>query len=318
MPNSQTFRYTLAMNSFLNSPAWQRFQQRVGHVPLTQDGQLYLRQEIPGFLYYTASRLELGEQSTLPELPTETCFIRLEPLDAPSLIRLQELSPRNLVSTFAVQPRQTSLLNLQQSPDQILEGMSQKHRYNVRLAEKKGVKIEHFSDDATAQFDRFWKLTEATANRQDFRTHEAEYYKAMLEELRGETAAHLFFATFEDQDLASLLLITHQGTATYLHGASSDLHKNLMAPHRMQFRAMQFAQSLGATTYDFWGTDAVETETGWEAKSGALSAGVTRFKLGFGGTIVNYPGTFDLVLRPFWYRVYSVIRALRSRKRAFS
>ncbi len=116
-----------------------------------------------------------------------------------------------------------------------------------------------------------------------------------------------------------MLLITCGETATYLHGASSDLQKNMMAPHLLHWRAIEQAKTLGCRQYDLWGTHAVWNGGGhWESEGGHPSAGVTRFKLGFNGRIVEYPGAYDLILKPFWYSAYTTLRRLRSAKRAFS
>ena len=304
------------MQSFLHSPAWERLQARSGHLPIRHEGQLYLRQDVPGFTYYAGYRLKFGAESTLPKV--NATFMRLEPLDEDSHQRLRTLAGgRALVPTFAVQPRQTSLVDISGSEDHVLAAMHPKHRYNIRLAQKKGVRIERLN--ATG-FERFWQLMSTTAHRQDFRTHEAGYYKAMLEELDKDGEIHLLIASAEGMDLAALLLITYEGTATYLHGASSEEMRGHMAPYALHWEAICLARELSCTTYDLWGTHATQDlETGeWRPVDGHASAGVTRFKLGFGGEIVNYPGTFDLILRPFWYSLYKGIRALRGGKRAFA
>jgi lipid II:glycine glycyltransferase (peptidoglycan interpeptide bridge formation enzyme) len=62
---------------------------------------------------------------------------------------------------------------------------------------------------------------------------------------------------------------------------------------------MQAAKGLGYKYYDLYGIDEVK----WP--------GVTRFKKGFGGKEVSYPGTFDLVFERIWYNVYGVARRIR-------
>ena len=72
-----------------------------------------------------------------------------------------------------------------------------------------------------------------------------------------------------------------------------------MAPHLLQWHAIKLAKANGQKYYDFHGID----EARWP--------GVTRFKLGFGGFEVNYPGTFDLVYDPGWYSIYKMVRKVR-------
>jgi lipid II:glycine glycyltransferase (peptidoglycan interpeptide bridge formation enzyme) len=198
--------------------------------------------------------------------------------------------------------------------------MKSKHRYNVRVAQRHEIAVEVVSKTASDSFERFWNLLSSTANRQDFRTHSKNYYKVMVEELAKDEEAHLVFASKDGQDLAALLLITHNGTATYLHGGSSDKNKELMAPFLLHAETIKFAKEFGCHTYDLWGTDlewnAEKSE--WQPISGKASAGTSRFKVGFGGEVISYPGTFDLILKPFWYTLYTFIRAIRGGKRAFS
>ena len=85
-------------------------------------------------------------------------------------------------------------------------------------------------------------------------------------------------------------------TATYLHGASSLIHKDVMAPHFLHWRIMQDAKKLGMRSYDLWGID----EDRWP--------GVTRFKMGFGGRVDEYPRSMDIIFRPMWYKTYKTLR----------
>jgi lipid II:glycine glycyltransferase (peptidoglycan interpeptide bridge formation enzyme) len=198
--------------------------------------------------------------------------------------------------------------------------MKQKHRYNVRLAEKHGVQVEIISQNLMASFDRFWNLLASTAGRQEFRTHPRSYYEELLTALEPDAEAHLAFAHKDGEDLATLLLITYKGTATYLHGGSSESNKQLMAPFLLHAEVIKFAQAQGNVSYDLWGTDLEQNpETKeWQPKAGHPSAGTSRFKLGFGGQIIAYPGAFDLILNPFCYTLYKTLRKLRGGKRAFA
>ncbi|MEI6477530.1 MAG: peptidoglycan bridge formation glycyltransferase FemA/FemB family protein [bacterium] len=309
--------------SFLHSSAWERFQETAGSRPFRHDGQLYLYRSIPKSHYYISSRCQIGADFALPEELKKGWFLRFEPEDEVSLKNLRAFAAKQnlkLIPTLAVQPRQTMVLDLTKSYDDILAGMRQKHRYNVRLAEKHEVKVDIVSHDLVKAFDRFWKLLSGTAERQDFRTHHREYYEQLLAALEPENEAHLLFAHKDGQDLAAMLLITYAGTATYLHGGSSDQNRQLMAPFVLHSEAIKFAQSQGNTAYDFWGTDLEKNpETGeWQVKEGHASVGTSRFKLGFGGTVIDYPGAYDLILNPICYTLYKTVRKLRGGKRAFA
>lgn len=293
--------------SFLQSPEWEQFLVAYGTPTLrTEQGVLWQRRALPRSSgYWWASRFSVSEPLQLPA-HTGDWFTRVEPVTSDSL----SLIPGKLKATTAQQPRQTSLVDLYTDVE---AGFHQKHRYNARLAEKRGVTVSWHGAEALPQL---LQLLQDTSERQAFRLHPPHYYQTLVEVLAPLGMASIGLATRGEQPLATLLLIHHEGTTTYLHGGSSGEGKRDMAPHLLQREAMLRAKSVGHHTYDLWGTHAVLENDAWvPANDGA--AGVTRFKLGFGGTIVEYPGTFDIVHRPLVYGAYQTYRALTDRRRAF-
>ncbi|MBU6389163.1 peptidoglycan bridge formation glycyltransferase FemA/FemB family protein [Patescibacteria group bacterium] len=308
------------MSSFLHSSAWERFQQALGVETVRSGGQLYVKRQAPGVRYWLTSRCSLNGQ--LPDFLRGYWFARFEPIDQESLRVLQNWAKTGgyrLAPTISVQPRQSIIVDIKKKYEEVLQSMKQKQRYNIRLAAKNGVHVEIHSQELAAQLPRFWSLLTQTADRQQFRTHNQRYYLSMVKQLEKEKMAHFLFATKDGTDLATMLLLTYGKTATYLHGASGNHHRELMAPHLMHAEAIRFAQSLGCTAYDLWGTDLEykEENKSWEPKTGHSSAGTSRFKLGFGGEVINYPGAFDLIFNPFCYTLYQGVRHLHSKKRSF-
>jgi len=206
------------------------------------------------------------------------------------------LPPLNYIikKTLDVQPANTLILNLAKNEDDLLKEMHQKTRYNIRLAEKKELKITAAGKE---RFDEFWQLLDQTAGRDKFRPHGISYYKAMLD--LPSDFIKLFFIESKKKFLACGLFSFFGDTATYLHGGSASESRNLMAPFLLQWEVIKKAKAGGFKFYDFHGID----EKKWP--------GVTRFKKGFGGEEINYPGTFDLVYDEGWYQVYKMIRKIR-------
>ena len=228
-------------------------------------------------------------------------FLRFDP---PASYKLQTISYK-LNKTLDVQPSKTLILNLSKSEKELLKNMRQKTRYNIRLAEKKGVKI---IDAGLDRFEDFWRLMGETSERDNFRTHGINYYKAMLADPEGlrarrpsgsAMAIKLFIAEYRKKPIAANIVSFFGDTATYMHGASSMNYRNVMAPYLLQWRAIKLAKKSGRKYYDFYGVD----EKKWP--------GVTRFKKGFSGRAVNYPGTFDLIFDSSWYNVYKMVRRVR-------
>lgn len=223
-------------------------------------------------------------------------FARFEPAS-----NLQS-SISNLHSVHSVSPANTLITDLTLTFDDLARAEHPKTRYNVGLAERKGVAIELHSD----VFDDAWELFETTATRGQFRLHPRHYYERMLETLSSDACrAFLAVARYEGKAIAANVMIDFGGTRTYLHGASANAHREVMAPYLLHWALLSEAKHVGLHWYDWWGVapeGAAETHP-WN--------GITRFKLGFGGERVDYAGTFDLVTRPTAYRLYQFARGLR-------
>lgn len=201
-----------------------------------------------------------------------------------------------------IQPSETVILDLRKNEEELLKEMKQKTRYNIRLAEKHEIKIKESND-----FEGFWKLLEKTARRDKFHLHLKNYYETMLRGNGVATATalpsggfsnKLFFAEKGGEIIAGTVVNFFGKRAAYLHGASSAEHKNLMAPYLLHWEIVRYAKKNGFEEYDFWGI------------SKKKYPGVTRFKLGFGGTEIKYSGAFDLTFDKFWRLVYSIGRRL--------
>ena len=228
-------------------------------------------------------------------------FFRFEP----ELYLLNSLKKEkiNLQKTIDLQPQKTLLINLEQEETEILKAMHQKTRYNIRLAEKKGVVIKEAmfaindKEQLEKDFSDFWQLMKKTSKRDDFKIHGSSHYRHLL--LSGGNSVKLFFAEYEGKRIATAMFSFFGDKVTYLHGASDSEFKSLMAPYLLQFSVIKEAKNKGFKLYDFYGID----EKKWP--------GVTRFKLGFGGFVYEYAGTYDLVFQPFWYFLYNLMRKVR-------
>ena len=192
------------------------------------------------------------------------------------------------------------LLDLTKTEDELLAKMHPKTRYNILLAKRKGVEIKFLEP---IDLDSVWPLFTETAGRDGFRIHPKEHYINLLN-LKGDgLKVFLAAAYFENQPLAANIMVDFNDTRTYLHGASSSLNRNLMAPYLLHWELMKEAKDNGLKFYDWWGiTPNDDPKNPW--------AGITRFKKGFGGEVVSYPGTFDYVLNPFRYFIYKLTRKI--------
>ncbi len=223
-----------------------------------------------------------------------------------SAVAVNFLSKSGFVPARTIQPRATALVDLTGSEAEILAAMKQKTRYNIRLAEKKGVTIRVGEAEDVA---KFFALTQLTATRDCFAIHNLAYYQTAYQQFAPEHGA-LLLAEFEHDPLAALMAFCEGETAYYLYGASSNEKRNLMPAYLLQWEAMRWAKQHGCTTYDLWGipdADPTTLEAEFERRDDGLW-GVYRFKRGFGGRIQRAIGAFDYVYRPVWYRLYKLFR----------
>lgn len=192
-----------------------------------------------------------------------------------------------------VQPGRTVRIPLSDD-DGILAQMRQKTRYNVRLAQRRGVHVE---TRGVEHIDEYYALMRETSDRNDFGIHSLDYYRDFLETLGDD--AIMLFAFVNDGILAAALIAARFGReAIYMYGGSSTTNRADGAAFLLQFRAMQWARDSGCDSYDLWGIPEEDPErTSGDGAAGGSSGddwrGLHRFKTGFGGEIVSYPPMFE-------------------------
>lgn len=227
-------------------------------------------------------------------------FLRFEPKSNPD-----EKAPYGFVKGPAVQPRDTQILDISKPEEEILAKMHSKTRYNIRLSERKGVNIV-VSDNIPKDLNDFYKLILETSQREGIKPHPKQHYQGILNIL-GPKMAKLFLAKYQGKKIAGAITIIFGNQCVYVHGASSNEYRNLMAPHLIQWKAISDARKNGCKTYDFGGI----------APEGASEnhpwAGITRFKKGFGGYEEHYLGSVDFPYRQGLYNLYLLRRKLRGK-----
>jgi lipid II:glycine glycyltransferase (peptidoglycan interpeptide bridge formation enzyme) len=202
-----------------------------------------------------------------------------------------------------IQPRHTLLVDLTPDEKGILGAMKSKTRYNIRLSARKGVTTRQ---GTMADVETFNRLMTITGARNQFGVRSPAYYRSCFELFARHDQVGLFLAEYQGEPLAGLMVFALGPTAWYFHGASSNRHRNLMAPYAIQWAAMRWAKARGCTTYDLWGIPDEDEET-LEAEFTQRQDGlwgVYRFKRGFGGRLARTVGAWDRVYRPLRYRLY--------------
>lgn len=214
------------------------------------------------------------------------------------LVRLYfpvKTSPHN------IQPPRTILINIKESEEEILAAMKQKARYNIRLAEKKGVTVRAWDDVAA-----FHEMMTVTGGRDGFSVHSKEYYQRAYELFHPKGMCELLVAEYEGTPLASLMVFAKGRRAWYVYGASNNEERNRMPTYLLQWEAIRWAKVRGCAEYDLWGVpdeneDTLEAQ--FESRHDGLW-GVYRFKRGFGGQLKRASQALDRVYNPLLYWAY--------------
>jgi len=201
---------------------------------------------------------------------------------------MQPLSP----GPRHIQPARTVKVSLRDD-EGLLQQMHQKTRYNIRLAQRRGVTAVRMepTDDAVG---RFYGLLQDTSTRNTFGIHAEAYYREFLRTF-GDDAV-LLFAMIEDRPVAGVIAVSCGDEAIYMYGASSTQHRAHGAGFYVQYEAMRWARDRGCTRYDLWGIPDQDPETSAVDGGGRIAGtssddwrGLYEFKTRFGGQIVGYP-----------------------------
>lgn len=251
-----------------------------------------------------------------PLLPRNTLFIRydlpwLSPYHAespPPPDRIREIRmnfgtrEKNLRKAATdIQPTHTRIINLDLDTDEILSSMKPKTRYNIRLSQRKDIRI---TDAPFSRLPEWYRMYEETARRNRIQLHPYRYFAELLKVTSQHnlpaTRIHLLLAEQAHQPLAGMILVIHGTTATYLYGASRTTGRQCMATYRLQWEALQTARKSGCRYYDLFGIPP-------DNSSSHPMHGLYRFKTGFGGYTIHRRGCWDYPLLTDSYLSHSAM-----------
>ena len=199
--------------------------------------------------------------------------------------------------------RYTFLLDISPSEEKLLANMRPKTRYNISLAERKGVTI--VQDDTEAGLEEYVKILQETTARQKFYAHGPDYFRKMWATLGRSGTAHILKAQVEGRTVVAWILFVHKGVLYYPYGASSNEFREYMPSNLMMWKAIQLGKAWGCTSFDMWGA------LGSDPSPNDPWYGFHRFKQGYGPILYEFVGTYDLVLNPPMYKLFTFVDNLR-------
>ncbi len=191
-----------------------------------------------------------------------------------------------------VQPRFVFRLNVAgKTQDEVFESFASKHRYNIRLAKKKGVCVKIGGRD---DLPAFCKVMMETGLRDGFIPRSLAYFQKMYDEMAPAGYLRLYLVYYQEQLVSGAVAILYGNKVWYLYGASSNEHRNVMPNYLMQWEMIKWTVESGCDIYDFRGVSG-------DLNKGQPLYGLYRFKKGFNGEFVEFVGALDYVTKPLLY-----------------
>jgi hypothetical protein len=206
--------------------------------------------------------------------------LRVEPEAAAELS--DSLRGLGFHQTSAIHPPETVIVPLG-GEEEMLSRFKPKHRYNIRLGLKRGVRVEEGSDP-----EELARQSDATARRQGISLPQVAIYRHRLELLEW---CRTYVARYQGRPIAAIMVARFGGRAYYLFGGSNGDAREVMPAYVLQWTAMRAAAEAGCRDYDLWGVPPrPDPSHPWH--------GLWQFKTGFGGELVEFSGAWDLPLSP--------------------
>ncbi len=194
-----------------------------------------------------------------------------------------------------VQPEYKLLYDLDQDLDDLILLAKKNTRYNVRLAEKKGVIVkEYFYEDEIFEekINIFYELIKETQKRaKGYPARSQSYYKSLFELFAGTKSIVLTEASFQGDVIAMNISLRTSSWSSSFYAGSNRLHPNLKAMYLLRWKSIESAKNFGSKLYDFWGFVPNSTQ----------HQGYSDQKLSFGGTQISTYGVLSFPLNPVKY-----------------
>lgn len=250
----------------------------------------------------TEALFDLGQRKN-------AAFIKLEPnvilgeKNSDTSLEMRKIDKRLVPAKKSLFTKYNFLLDLTQPQEKIMASMHPKTRYNIGIAQKKGVEVYESTKDS--DFEIYLKLYFDTTARQKYFGHTPAYHNLLWKTLMPSGMAKLLIAKYQGKPLVAWMLFNFGDTLYYPYGGSSTEHKDVMASNLVAFEAITLGKKLGLKTFDMWGA------LGPDADNSDPWYGFHRFKAGYGPKLVEYLGTFDLVITPTLYNSLNVADRLR-------
>jgi len=285
----------------LQSPEWGAFRQEWGNQVVRIDDYQITLHKLPGLPFKIGAFIKgpIPDKQMITSLAAlakkeRLIFIKLEPhvkkVDGKAAIAL--LKSAGAVRGKTLFTPETFWIDLSETEEELMKSFHPKTRYNIRLAERKGVTVQE--DNSQKAFEKYWKLTKETTKRQGFFAHTKHYHELLWKHLHinlvsegKQPIARILTAKLKNEVLTTWMLFVYNNILYYPYGASSDTQKQVMAPNLMMWEAIRYGRANECSTFDLWGREP--------------GKGFTKFKEGYNPEVVEFIGTWDIVYSPLYW-----------------
>ena len=315
-------------SNFLQSPLWAEMNKQIGHklvVRTFDDKALYLGivknakrgryLEIPGGPIVDWNDKELVKKifaSITEEAKKEKCvFVRFRP----QLKNTEENQKhiKYLQKSFDIRPapmhlhaQNTVILNLEKSEDELLMAMRRQTRYEVRRSEK--LEMKAIEDSSEKMLKEFHSVQAETAKRQHFVPPSEKELFAEKSAFSPDNFRLYLVKSKEGEPVAYGLILSFGNEAEYFEAASTELNRKLPGAYALLWQAIKDLKQAGFSRFNLWGIAPPNVEN-------HRYSGVTTFKTGFGGEVVEYIPAQDLIVNKLLYKFDELIETARKKKR---
>ncbi len=316
--DKQKSQYNKLVTHVIQSWEWGEFKKILG-IPLLRYG-LYKNGKLTRAFQLTLHKIPFTKKYVgyLPKSPApdkellealrkigrenDCVFVKIEPNVEQVTGYRKQATDGFIKSLKPLFTKYNFILDITKSEEELLKNMHPKTRYNIRVAQKHGVKVEERTDDEA--FKIYLKLYFETTTRQGYYGHNEKYHTTVWESLKKAKLARLLIASYQDKPLTAWMLLNFKDTLYYPYGGSSKLHPEVMANNLIAWEAIKLGKKLNSKKFDMWGA------LGPDANTKDPWYGFHKFKTGYGGKLVEYPGTYDLVFNWPIYLMFTVIDKL--------
>ncbi len=321
---------TYPESNFLQSPLWAEANRLIGHklvvrtfhekglvFGIIKDAKRGRYLEIPGGPLIDWDDKELVKEvfdEIIKVANEEKCvFVRFRPQlentpeNQKRLENIKVIKGIDLrLAPMHLHAQNTVILDLSKSEDDLLMDMRRQTRYEVRRSEKLGLVVDEDSNEDS--FNEFHSVQVTTAKRQGFVPPSKKELLAERSAFSPNNIKLYKVTTDSGEAVAYGLILIYGNEAEYFEAASTDLNRKLPGAYALLWRAIKDLKKEGIERFNLWGIAPPNVEH-------HRYSGVTTFKTGFGGRVIEFIPAHDIVINKLRYKLDEIVENARKKKR---